>query len=199
MKDLIAMTVMFSCMAVAIFIAVVHGAYKAQEIQEAWRKLADRHRLRYEPKRSLTLKTKVTGSLAGRPFVLRQSGSGNKTAMEMELELHGPLPGGLRMKRCGKHLAAHREVLGVPLSEVIESSGEVKINEEVSVTAADPAELPTYLTAERQRGALRLADIGGEFEDKKLRVTVTKMADDLEMLDEAVRTLAAVAPMLDAA
>ena len=53
------------------------------------------------------------------------------------------------------------------------------------------------LTAERKRAALQLADVGGELNEHKLRVTVTKHADDLEELDKALRTLAEVAPMLD--
>jgi hypothetical protein len=75
----------------------------------------------------------------------------------------------------------------------------VKINDEVSVEATDPDDLPAYLTAERKWAALQLADVGGELDDDKLRVTVTKHVDDLEEPDQALRTLAAVAPLLDAA
>ncbi len=103
------------------------------------------------------------------------------------------------MKPTGKHLAAHLAVLGVLVSQVVEGGGKVKINDEMDVEADDPDDLPAYLTAERKRAALQLADVGGELDGHKLRVTVTKKVDDLEELDQALRTLAAVAPMLDTA
>ena len=75
----------------------------------------------------------------------------------------------------------------------------MKINDEMSVQATDSDDLPAYLTAERKRAALQLADVGGELDDDKLRVTVTKHVNDLEELDQALRTLVAVAPLLDTA
>ena len=198
-EELIGLAVVFSVVAVVLPLALVHGTHKAQEVQEAWRKLAARHRLSFEPGRRVVHNTKVTGALAGCPFLLEKSGGNDNTAFCMELGLRGSLPVGLSMKPTGKHLAAHVAVLGVPVSEVSERTGEVKINDEVSVTATDRDDVPVYLTAERKRAALRLADVGGELDDEKLRVTVTKHADDLEELDQALRTLAAVAPLLDTA
>lgn len=197
--ELIGLAVVFSVVAVVVPLALVHGTYKAQEVQEAWRKLAARHRLSFEPGRRVVHNTKVTGALAGRPFLLQRAGGNKDAAFCMELGLRGLLPVGLTMKPTGEHLAAHRAVLGVPVSEVAKRTGKVKINDEMSVEATDPDDLPAYLTAERKRAALQLADVGGELDDDKLRVTVTKHADDLEDLDQALRTLAAVAPLLDTA
>ncbi len=196
-EELIGLVVTFSVLAVVVPLALAHGLHKAQEVQEAWRKLAARHSLSFEPGRRVVYNTKVTGSLAGRPFLLQKAGGNNNAAFYMELDLSGSLPVGLSMKPTGKHLAAHLAVLGVPVSEVVGRSGKVKINDEMSVQATDPADLPAYLTAQRKRAALQLADVGGELDDNKLRVTVTKHVDDLEELDQALRTLATVAPLLD--
>ncbi len=193
---LIGLTTTFAVIAVVLPLAVLHGSHRTQEVQEAWRKLADRHRLRYELHRS---KTKVTGSLGGRPFQLHKSGSGDKASARMEVELGAGLPSGLQMKPIGRHESAHVEVLGVPVSEVDEGTGTVKIGGEVSVVATDPADLRGYLTPDRMRGALRLADAGGALDDHKLRVTVTKSMSDLEALDKVLRALAVVAPVLDTA
>lgn len=198
-EELIGLAVAFSVVAVVLPLALVHGTHKAQEGQEAWRKLAARHRLSFAPGRRVVHNTKVTGALAGRPFLLQKVSSNNNAAFHMELDLRGPLPAGLSMKPTGKHLAAHLAVLGVPVSEVVEGSGKVKINDEMSVESTDPDDLSDYLTAERKRAALQLADVGGELDDHQLRVTVTKQVDDLEELDQALRTLAEVAPMLDTA
>ena len=124
--DLIALAVTFSALAVVVPLALVHGTHKAQEVQEAWRRLADRYRLRFEPGLRVVQNTKVTGSLAGRSFLLQKAGSGNQAAFHMELALSGSLPAGLSMKPTGKHLAAHLEVLGEPESQVVERTGEVR-------------------------------------------------------------------------
>ena len=195
-EDLIGLTVTFSTLGVLLPLVLLHGTFKAQEIEDSWRKLAERHRLDFEPAPAFR-SAQVTGSLAGRPFLLKKSGGGNKAGFCMELGLGGALPPGLRMKPRGRHLAAHREVLGVPESHVIERTGEVKINDEMSVKATSPEQIEEYLTAERKRAALRLADVGGELDGHKLRVVVTKHADDLEELDKAVLALAEVAPVLD--
>ena len=84
-EDVIGLVAMVSGMAVVLSLATVHGSHRAQEIQEAWRKLADRHRLHFEAKPSLLSPTKVSGSLGPRPFLLRQSGSGNQAVIQMEL------------------------------------------------------------------------------------------------------------------
>jgi hypothetical protein len=198
-EDLIGLAVTFSVVAVVLPLALLHGTHKAQEVQEAWRKLAARHRLHFEPGRRVVHKTTVAGALAGRPFLLQKAGGNNNAAFHMELGLNGSLPVGLSMKPTGGHLAAHLAVLGVPVSQVAKRTGKVTINDEISVAATDPDDIPAYLSAERKRAALRLADIEGELDDHKLRVTVTKQADDLEELDKALRTLVAVAPMLDTA
>ncbi len=198
-EDPIVWTLMFAALAVILPLAFVHGGHKAQELEDAWRKLADRHRLRFERRGALSQNNRVTGILNGHSFLLQRSGGGNKAAMQMELSLIGALPAGLRIKPRGKHAAAHVEILGVPVSHVVEGSGEVRINDEVSVKAKDPGELPGYLTPERKRAALSLADLGGELEGHKLRVAVTKTADDLEHLDRVAQTLAAVGPILDTA
>lgn len=197
-EDLIGLTVTFCTLAVLVPLVLLHGTFKAREVQDAWRKLAERHRLDFEPA-PVFRSAEVRGSLAGRPFLLKKTGSGNKAGFFMELGLSGSLPPGLRMKPSGRHLAAHREVLGVPESQVNERSGEVRINDEMSVKAADVEGIAEYLTATRKRAALRLADVGGELDGHKLRVTVTQHADDLEELDKAVHALAAVAPVLEGA
>jgi hypothetical protein len=196
-EDLIGLTVVLSAVTLVATLVVLHGSHKAEQVHEAWRKLAERHQLQFQPQRSIARQARVTGSLGGRPFRLERSGSGNQAKAHMELDLLGALPNGLRVHSIGAHAGAHREVLGVPVSEVVEGTGEVKINDEVGVRAADAEELPDYLTATRMRGALRLGDVGGELDDHKLRVALTKNVDDLEELDSVLRTLAKVAPLLD--
>ena len=76
------------------------------------------------------------------------------------------------------------------------------MDHETEVAAAlgvmnDPDELPEYLTPRRKRAAAVLASLGGELEHRKLKVTVTKDAADLEVLDKALRALADMAPVFD--
>lgn len=197
--DTIGLTVTFAAIAVVLPLALMHGTYKAQQVQEAWRKLADRHRLRFQPGRRVVGQTKVAGSVAGRSFLMQKWGSGNKATFRMELQLRGSLPDGIRLKPCGHLLATQLEVFGVPVSRVVGRSGEVRISDEVNVTATDPSEISAYLTPGRKRAAARLAEVGGELEDHKLSVTISQKADDLEELDKALCTLAVVAPILDTA
>jgi len=197
-EDLIGLTVMFSALALVLPLAFLHASFKAQEVEEAWRKLSLRHRLDFKPGR-LGRGLEVTGSLAGRPFRLKKEGGGNKVAFHMELGLRGSLPAGLRMRPGKRRLTAPSNVSGVPESQVIERTGEVRIDDEMSVTASDPRQIAEYLTAARKRAAVQLAGVGAELDGHQLRVTVTKQADDLEGLDRAVHVLAASARALDGA
>ncbi len=65
--------------------------------------------------------------------------------------------------------------------------------------AADPDEVPAYLTEQRTKAALQLAEIGGSLEDHKLSVPVTQTMRDLEELDRTLRTLRRLAPVLETA
>ena len=62
---------------------------------------------------------------------------------------------------------------------------------------AEPDEVPAYLTEQRTKAALQLAEIGGSLEDHKLRVPVTKTMRDLEELDRTLRTLRRLASVFE--
>jgi hypothetical protein len=132
-EDLIGPAATISILAVVLSLALLHGTHMAQEIQEAWRKLADRHRLRFEPPRRVLHWPEVAGSVAGRPFLLKKAGGGKHARFYMELGLRGDLPAGLKMKPSGPHVTAHLEVLGVPVSKLKEGGREVQINDEIKV------------------------------------------------------------------
>jgi hypothetical protein len=88
--------------------------------------------------------------------------------------------------------------MGEPIATVHERTGRIDINEEVRVGSRDPNELPAWLTPARKRAALKLADVEGELDGRKLKVIITRKVDDLEHLDEVLQTLCEVALALDA-
>jgi len=137
-------------LAVALLIAplvIMHVLDREQDRTEAWRKLAARHHLQFNPGRRVVQKTTVSGILRGREFLLDQ----------------------------------------------------VAIDDRLRATAADPEDLPAYLTPRRTKAALQLAEIGGSLEDRKLRVPVTQTMRDLEDLDRTLRTLRRLAPVFETA
>jgi len=147
--DIIGLVVLFVAVAAIVPLALAHGFFKAQEMHEAWRKLAYRHHLRFDPGPRLRQKTNVSGVLDGREFLLQRAGGNDKAPVFMELRL--------------KHAPA----------------------------ASDS---PAWLRATEQ-----LSDVGGEIDGDKLKVMVTRSAEDLEELDKTLLTLTAVAPVLEAA
>jgi hypothetical protein len=189
---IIGITVTLCALGVLVPLLLTHATHRMQQIEDAWRKLAERHRLRFQPGRKL----QVMGSLAGRAFSLASEGSGNKATFTMELELHGPLPQGLQLKGIGKPKDAH-EAAGAPVISVHERSGRIDINGAVRVGARHPGELTDYLDLARQRAALRLIDVAGKLQSRTLSVPFTSHPDDLEGLDHALQELAAVAPVLE--
>ena len=148
-EDVIGVVVTLAVIAAIVPLIVVQGAFRLQELHEAWRKLAYRHGLHFDPGPRLVLKATVSGSINGRTFLLqRAGGNNNKAPVYMELGLrHEPGADVSRMR----------------------------------------------LLAEEQ-----LTEIGGEVDGKKLKVMVGA-TDDLEHLDKVLRTLVAVAPVLEAA
>jgi len=192
-EAIVGLTVSVCALVLMVPLLLVYAGHKVQLIEDAWRKLAERHGLRFEPGRKLT----VRGELSGRSFAMAGAGAGNNAMYTMELELHGPLPAGLNIKVVGKH-KRHQEVMGEPVATVHERTGRIDINEEVRVGSMDPGELPAWLTPARKRAALSLADAEGELDGRKLKVNVNKKVDDLEYLDDVLRTLCEAARALDA-
>ena len=89
--DIIALAALFAAIAAIVPLALVHGSFKAQELHEAWRKLAYRHDLRFDPGPRLRQRSKVSGVLDGREFLLQRAGGNDKAPVFMELRLrHEP-------------------------------------------------------------------------------------------------------------
>jgi hypothetical protein len=169
-------------------------------LSEAWRKLAARHRLHFDPGRRVVQKTSVSGSLRGREFSLTGVG-GNKNhgSVHMELTLRGSLPVGLELHPVDENIAQLAAVTGIPVDALAGGEAQVNIDDQLRAKAADSEEVPVYLTPQRTKAALQLAEIGGSLEDHKLRVPVDKTATDLEQLDRTLRTLRRIAPVLETA
>jgi len=189
---IIGITVALCAVGVLVPLLLTHGSHKMQQIEDAWRKLAERHALRFQPGR----KIQVAGEVAGRSFSLTSEGSGNKATFTMELELHGRLPQGLQLKGIGKRKNAS-DAVAAPVISVNERTGRIDINGAVRAGAMHPEELPDYLDVARQRAALRLIDVQGKLEGSKLSVPFTSHPDDLEGLDHALQELTAVAPVFE--
>ncbi len=199
--DIEELTVLAIGLAVVMLIvpmAVMHGLHHAQELSEAWRKLAARHHLQFDPGRRVVQKTTVSGSLRGREFLLqRVGGNKNHGAVHMELSLRGSLPAGLELHPVDENVAQLAAITGIPVEAMTGGEAQVDIDDQLRAKAADPEEVPVYLTRQRTKAALQLIEIGGSLEDNKLRVPVNKKATDLEELDRALRTLRRLAPVLE--
>ena len=199
-EDLIALAAVFAGLAVIVPLALTHGMHQANEVSEAWRRLAERHRLRFDTGSRIVSKTSVTGALGGHEFLLKRAGGGNnKQSVYMELALNGELPAGLRLRAGKPGPEALAAVLGMPLDVEGRGSGDVSIDERLKVRATDPEDIPVYLTNARKKAALLLTDLGGELDGRKLRIAVTKTAADLEELDKTAVALAELAAVLDTA
>ncbi len=198
-EELTILTIGLAAAVLVVPMAMMHGLYHAQELSEAWRKLAARHHLQFNPGRRVVRKTTVTGSLRGREFLLqRVGGNKNHGAVHMELSLRGSLPAGLELHPVDENIARLATITGIPIDSI--AAGErVDIDDKLRATAADPEEVSAYLTQQRTKAALQLAEIGGSLEDHKLRVPVTKTVTDLEALDRTLRTLHRLAPVLETA
>lgn len=199
-EEILALSAIIGAVAAILPLALTHGMHQAQEVSEAWRKLADRHRLQFNSGARVVSKTSVAGVLGGREFLLARAGSGNNQTVCMELTLNGPLPAGLRIqakKPSAEGLAAALE-WSARAGEHAEDS-DAAVDEKLKLRADDAEELPAYMTHQRMKAAVILAEIGGELEHHKLRVPVTKEAADLETLDRSLGALARMAPVLDTA
>ena len=199
--DIEELTILMIGFAVAVLVVpmvIMHGLYRTQELSEAWRKLASRHHLQFNPGRRVVQKTTVSGSLRGREFLLqRVGGNKNHGAVHMELSLKGSLPAGLELHPVDGNVAQLAAVTGILVEARAGGGAQVNIDDQLRATAADADEVPAYLTQQRTNAALQLAEIGGSLEDHKLRVPVAKTVTDLEELDRALRTLHRLAPVLE--
>ncbi len=201
--DIGPLTILTIGLAVALLIAplvIMHVLDREQDRTEAWRKLAARHHLQFNPGRRVVQKTTVSGILRGREFLLDQvAGKKNQAAVHMELLLGGSLPEGLELHPVDGSVAKLAAITGIPVEAMVRGGDQVAIDDRLRATAADPEDLPAYLTPRRTKAALQLAEIGGSLEDHKLRVPVTKTMTDLEELDRTLRTLRRLAPLLETA
>ncbi len=117
----------------------------------------------------------------------------------MELLLGGSLPEGLELHPVDGSVAKLAAITGIPVEAMVGGGDRVAIDGQLRATAADPEDLPAYLTPRRTKAALQLAEIGGSVEDRKLRVPVTQTMRDLEDLDRTLRTLRRLAPVFETA
>ncbi len=201
--DIAQLTILTIGLAVVLLLGpllIMHVLDQEQERTEAWRKLAARYHLQFIPGRRVVQKTTISGFVRGREFLLEQvAGNKNQEAVHMELLLGGSLPEGLELHPVGGSVAQLAAVTGIPVEAMVGGEGQVNIDEKLRAKAADPDEVPAYLTEQRTKAALQLAEIGGSLEDHKLRVPVTKTMRDLEALDRTLRTLRRLAPVLETA
>ncbi len=199
--DIGQLTILTIGLVVALLIAplvIMHVIDREQERTEAWRKLAARYHLQFNPGRRVVRKTTVSGFLRGREFSLDQvAGNKNHGAVHMELLLRGSLPEGLELHPVDESVAQLAAVTGIPVEAMVGRGDQVAIDDQLRAKAADPDEVPAYLTEQRTKAALQLAEIGGRLEDHKLRVPVTKTMRDLEELDRTLRTLRRLAPVFE--
>ena len=199
-EELTILTIGFAAASLIASLVIMHVLHHTEELSEAWRKLAARHHLQFNPGRRVAQKTTVSGSLRGREFLLQQGGGNKKHAgVHMELSLRGSLPAGLELHPVDENVAQLAAVTGIPVEAMTGGGAQVNIDDQLRAKAAEPEEVPAYLTRQRTKAALQLVEIGGSLEDHKLRVPVTKTATDLEELDRTLRTLRRLAPLLETA
>ena len=192
--DLIGLFVVLLTAGIMLF-AISRGLHHAAELSETWRKLAERHRLRFNPGRKLIGTPAVEGTLQGRYVRVGAVKKSDKTyAAQLQVDVHGSLPSNLR-------LGPPRVVYIIKDDEACEvhSAGPVAFDEHVSVKAKDEEQAVAYLNESRRKAALSLVKIGGRLEEGKLRAELKKADQELERIDRTLIKLLELAPAFDAA
>ncbi len=179
---------------VVLPLAITHGTHKTRELEDAWRKLAERHHLRYE-RRSRYKLPSISGELDGRALHIKGESRKDTAPVCVQLTLHGPLPEGLHI---GPH-EARVEVLGHVVVSGGINTGHSAFDEEVSVKTDNPEEIREYLTDDRKRAASRVVELGGELGDDALIVYLKRNQIGLESFDRLLRDLEETAAVLEVA
>ncbi len=117
---------------VVLPLAITHGTHKTRELEDAWRKLAERHHLRYE-RRSRYKLPSISGELDGRALHIKGESGKDTAPICVQLTLHGPLPEGLHI---GPH-EARVEVLGHVVVSGGINTGHSAFDEEVGRAVSD--------------------------------------------------------------
>ena len=172
--------------------AVSHGLHKSAELRETWRKLAERHRLRFDPGRRLVGAPSVVGTLEGRGVHVQAVRKNDKSyTAQLKVDLRGRLPSNL-------HVAAPAPAARLSgLGEVV-PTGPESFDEQVAVRGEEAEEIKAYFTDARREAVLQLVELGGQIEDDKLLVHLDKADDELEQIDKSLHELCRLARVFDA-
>ena len=189
----VAIGVALLVLVVVLPLAITHGTNNVRQLEDAWRKLAERHHLRYERSSRFKLPS-ISGEVGGRALLIKREPGQDASPIRVQLTLHGPLPDGLHI---GPH-QARVEVLGHVLISGGINTQDAAFDEEVDVKGDDPDSIRQYLTDGRKRAAAQVVELGGELENGILIVPVNRDVE-LESLERVVRELREVAGVLDSA
>ena len=154
---------------VVLPLAITHGTNNVRQLEDAWRKLAERHHLRYERSSRFKLPS-ISGEVGGRALLIKREPGQDTSAIRVQLTLEGPLPDGLHI---GPH-QARVEVLGHVLISGGINTRDAAFDEEVDVKGDDPDSIRQYLTDGRKRAAAQVVELGGELENGILIVPVNR-------------------------
>lgn len=193
--DLIGIFIVLMTAGIILF-AVSRGLHLTSELSETWRKLAERHRLRFSPGRRLVGMPSAEGRLEGRHVHIKTVHQSDKSyAAQLQVELHGSLPPHFYAGAPSPAVA----MFGKTVAGQTHTTGHASFDEQVSIRGEDPEETSAYLTEARRQAALELIELEGRVEDGKLQVQLKKAGTDLERIDKTLQALVKLAPALDAA
>jgi hypothetical protein len=180
----------------AAVLTLIFARVHVDKAQDSWRKLADRHGLRYatewEGKKALV----VHGDLDGRAFLLENiavGGQQNQHHTQISLQLGDRLPAGLFFgpEKFGKG-ALKKMVVG----EEVEI-GDAAFDDKVLIRVQDPGKLKAYLTDERKAAVLKILEIKATVQEGKIVMKAPKEIHDLSELETYLKEMRSAAEILD--
>lgn len=181
----------------AAIIVLIFARVRLDKGEDAWRKFADRHGLRYDTQHGEKKRLAVYGDIDGHEFLMErvEVGGQNKSFQtHVFLALHGRLPKGMTLgpERFGKGFLK-KALVGKDV-EV----GDKEFDDKVLVRADDPEHLKEYLNSERKRTVRRLIELQATIEDGKVLLKTPKMVDSISDLETMYADLGAAAKVLSA-
>lgn len=168
--------------------------------RHVWSDFARRHRLRLVTAGDDEAPA-VLGRIDGREFRLELARIGSDSELGVEevhigLQVHGTLPGGLRIESASGLIGAARRAQ----EDRVVETGDEDFDTAVVVIADQPDQARSYLNEDRRRALLEVADYApgvAALEGDRLLIEDRTVLSDLARLDAHLVVLRRVAPILD--
>jgi hypothetical protein len=198
MSEMQILLVVVGCtVAGAAVLMLVFARVRTDQAQDSWRKLADRHGLRYATEWEGKKKLVVHGDLDGRSFRMEnvEVGGGQQKQLHTKITFHlgRRLPAGLFLgpERFGKGVFK-KMIVG----EEIEI-GDAAFDEKVVIRGDDPGKVKAYLTDERKAAVLKILEMKATVEGGMIIMEAPREIHDLSELERHLQEMRSAAGVLD--